>query len=267
MSNRSPAHLAVRSARPADAAAIVGVIRSGFEQRILDLTIYGAAGVIDWVATHLCLPHDAAERLYMLANEGPTAIGCVELTPRGDHLFLSYVCVLPSHRRTGVGSVLLAAAVRDVRSRTQSTLRLDVFDGNSAGMAWYQGLGFQQTGTAYLCDASDTLPEPKIAARVSGLPVANAAHEAFGFSEFQVETESGATSVGRLGDRWWRLATQSGTGMEVLDDHDLLSTLRELDPHRGLLIQLDSVTPQASVVQLLKIHRMEIEIDRLLEQL
>lgn len=268
MSVRPSASVSVRTARPEDASAIVDVIRAGFEPRLLDLTIYGSARVADWVSSHLSVPSDAAERLYSLASDGPAVVGCAELAQRADHLFLSYISVLPSHRRVGVGGLLLGDAVRGASSPSQPMLRLDVLAGNAIASAWYRDLGFQRTGTTIVCDASDTLPEPRISARVSGLPAANAAHAAFGFSDFQIETDrSGRTTVGRLGDRWWRLVPRSDTEMEVFDDRDLLSTLRALEPHRGLLITLNSTSAPAGVVEILRTHRMEIEIDPLLERL
>ncbi len=268
MKVRSSLPVTVRAARPGDASAIVSVIRAGFEPRLLDLTIYGCSGVSDWVSSHLSVTSDAADRLYVVASDENAVVGCVDLTIRPDHLFLNYISVLPSHRGVGVGGILLGGAIGAVRSLNQPKLHLDVFDRNEIASAWYRDLGFRHTGTAIVFDASDALPVPRIRARVSGLPAANAAHDAFGFSEFQIETDrSGRTTVGRLGERWWRLVPPSDSKLDLVGDLDLLSTLHALEPHRGLLVTSQGALKPARAVEVLRTHRMELEIDRLLGSL
>ena len=256
-------------ARPEHAAAIVEVIRAGFDAAAIELTIYGSARIVNWIRAHIQVAESVAERVYTVAGVGGDVIGCVELATRWDAIFLSYISVLPAHRVSGLGARLLGQAIRRVRQPAQRTMRLDVFVDNKVAVDWYHRLGFVHQATSLLCDATSLLPPPRVAGRPIGVPTAQAAHEAFGFSELEVETTAGRNRVGRLGNKWWRVPAglgPSGTAA-ILADTDLLATLHALDPARGLMVSVPGSHPPAGATELLRMLRMEAPLDQLEEGL
>jgi ribosomal protein S18 acetylase RimI-like enzyme len=264
---RRPADIVVEAPTSEQAGAIAEVIRAGFDEDVVDLTIYGSPSIGNWIAAQLDVPADMAERVYLGAYDAGRMIGCIELSPHPESLFISYVSVVPDRRRQSIGSQLLASAVRARPHERPERIALDVLASNEPALAWYRSLGFSYTRTDVLCDASAMLPAGEAAGRVSQLPAAVAAHEAFGFSEFQVETRSGQTRVGRLGDRWWRLALEDVDGPSPTDDRDLLATLTALDPRRGLLLSVTGGPSPVGAKELLTTHRLESNLTELVGRL
>lgn len=254
-------------ARPRDAEAIAETIRDSFSQREINLTIFGSSLAHRWVAAHLSLPEGVAEREYTVALDGDEVIGCAEVVPRGDGLQLSYIGVREKYRGQGVGTRLLAAALRRASPVVVGVMSLDVFDTNVGAKRWYEGLGFEHEGTTLLCDASACLPPGKLLGRVLGMPTASASHEAFGFSEIDVETGNERTRVGRLGSDWWRL-TAPGTGVwQAAAHHELLATLVALEPARRLLLVQAGQQAPGGAIELVRLNRLAAPIDQLLDRL
>jgi [ribosomal protein S18]-alanine N-acetyltransferase len=64
-----------------------------------------------------------------------------------DELEILNLAVRPEARRCGIGKALVQALLRTLRgSKGQVRIFLEVRESNSAGIAFYRGLGFQQTG-------------------------------------------------------------------------------------------------------------------------
>lgn len=125
----APLHLA--PARRDDLRAIMGLERSGFAE-----------------------PEQWSERSWSgeLLGEGRTVLIAREHHPVGvitlqtvDRVAdLHRLVVAPAHRRTGVGSALVAAGVRAVRHAGARSVLLEVGYRNEAAIAFYQRLGFEQ---------------------------------------------------------------------------------------------------------------------------
>lgn len=277
MSIRSSGEIAVVPAQPQHCEAIAELIRAGIDSasgnrvgskdQAVDLTIYGSQHIAKWIAAHLRLGERVSEREYTVALERERVVGCAELAPRRDSLFLSYISVLPSYQNRGVGSRLLGAAIRRARVVRPDEIQLDVSASNAAAEKWYVRLGFMIRSTNVLCEASGLLPQPRLAGQVFGAPAAEAAHTVYGFSELEIETEAGRTRVGRLGERWWRLTGEPRDTLNAMADSDLLATIRALDPRRGLLIGLPVEQSPPGSTELLRMRRLGAAVDRLLEQL
>lgn len=63
-----------------------------------------------------------------------------------DRAMLISMWVAPSHRRTGVGKLLVDACIAWCRDRQIHTLDLMVTDWNAGAIAFYERLGFHKTG-------------------------------------------------------------------------------------------------------------------------
>jgi ribosomal protein S18 acetylase RimI-like enzyme len=61
---------------------------------------------------------------------------------RDDVGHVTQVCLLPEHRRRGIGEALIAACTRDLRARNFSQLTLTVTEANHRAVELYQHLGF-----------------------------------------------------------------------------------------------------------------------------
>ncbi|MDE2333688.1 MAG: GNAT family N-acetyltransferase [Rhodospirillales bacterium] len=57
------------------------------------------------------------------------------------------IAVLPQARRTGLGGILLAAALAEARARGAVAMFLEVAEANQAARALYAGAGFREVGT------------------------------------------------------------------------------------------------------------------------
>ncbi|MBV9832697.1 MAG: ribosomal protein S18-alanine N-acetyltransferase [Marmoricola sp.] len=79
---------------------------------------------------------------YLVAEASAEVIGHAVTSAAGDIAELQRIAVRPSHRRTGVGRQLLAAAV-DAASRTEADrMLLEVRADNRGALAFYAAQGF-----------------------------------------------------------------------------------------------------------------------------
>lgn len=76
-------------------------------------------------------------RLSIIEDDDGTAIGVVDVSDEGDHLYLSRIEILPEAQGRGFG----AAVIRDVLGRGR-TVRLHVFTNNFRARRFCEGLGF-----------------------------------------------------------------------------------------------------------------------------
>ena len=224
----------IRPACPADADAIVAVIRDGFAPAFQAMMIYGCTGMSRFIHDHLVLPDRLRDTHYTVAEAGGHVVGAIEMRNVGPDLLLNYIAVDPAHRSGGLARrLLLAAAAASAAPHTEA-IALDVLTSNDVARSWYERLGFSGGGRTVWWSIPQ-LQRPRVAetATVPGYPEAEAAHARFGFSQLNVSTPEGRYVVGRLGDQWFRL-----TSAPALADPDLLSALHRLAPQRALLALL-----------------------------
>jgi predicted GNAT family N-acyltransferase len=85
--------------------------------------------------------------LHLLATEDGTPVGSARLLLLGDTGKIGRVCVLKSHRGTGLGAALIRAALTELRTQGMTTAKL----GSQAhAIGFYERLGFTPTGPEYL---------------------------------------------------------------------------------------------------------------------
>ena len=255
--------LRVREATVADAPSIAQTIQGGFSAELLQLFIYGCRGIAGYVAAQIAARARGGDTLFSVGERGAGIDACIELRALPDQLFLNYVAVAPAARRSGAGNQLLDDAIRRMRLPAHCSLGLDVLETNSAALAWYASLGLEHGSTTVWWGlALDEEPAERPRA-VVGLPQAELAYAAFGFSRV---TLAGSGDVGLLGDRWFRI-----TDAAMLCDASVHAALRTLDPKRQILALLpDGALPaalRARARRLANTRRLTGDLDKIIAKL
>src|SRR5262245_463046 len=78
----------------------------------------------------------------LVCEEGSVVAGCVLYAPRGDHLYVGRLAVLPAHRRQGLGGLLLAACERRAVELGLTRVRLGVRVALAKLRAYYEAQGY-----------------------------------------------------------------------------------------------------------------------------
>jgi len=85
------------------------------------------------------------EFVHLLAMDGPDPVGTARVRVEGGTASIGRVCVLASHRGTGLGAALIRAAMDAVRGKaTRAKLGAQVH-----AMGFYERLGFAAVGPVY----------------------------------------------------------------------------------------------------------------------
>ena len=83
--------------------------------------------------------------LHLLAVDGATPVGTARILIEGDMAKIGRVCVLKSHRGTGLGAALIRAALGAAQGQaTQAKLGAQIH-----ALGFYEKLGFTATGPVY----------------------------------------------------------------------------------------------------------------------
>jgi predicted GNAT family N-acyltransferase len=88
---------------------------------------------------------DAA--IHLLATENGTPVGSARLLIMGDIGKIGRVCVLKSHRGTGLGAALIRAAITELRQHGLTRAKLG---SQTHAIGFYERLGFTPTGPEYI---------------------------------------------------------------------------------------------------------------------
>jgi ribosomal protein S18 acetylase RimI-like enzyme len=269
----------IAPARPEHSSGIVAAIRSGFTPEILGATVYGCHGIVRFIEGQIGLPMSVADTTWTVAtpsskgSDSGTTIGCVELRRSPDFLFLNYISVMPAYRGAGLGKKMLHTAVTANREIDQREMLLDVLTDDVVANRWYDRLGFEDQARGEWWDLGPCSSlHGRAGARgstsgfISGHPQASVSQREFGFSQFNVTTSEGSSTIGCLGTNWFRV-----TRPEALRDPAVAAALAFLDPKRHILAILpagtlpkavrDRARPIACTVR--KIVNMELLTNRL----
>jgi ribosomal protein S18 acetylase RimI-like enzyme len=250
--------LVYRAAQPADAEAMVDLIRRGFDPSLLGAFVYGCDGAAAYVAEQVRASSREGDTAFFVATQDDRVVGMIEMRLLHEELFLNYVAVHPSVRRHHVGSRLLGHAIEVLGTTRHRRLSLDVLESNLPASRWYDGLGFHEISRTcwYVGPIPAPAKEPESGTTVSGMPQANACHAAFGFSMVTVTTGKKSYSIGLLGRTYFRV-----TSAEPLEDDDLLGALTRLDGSRQILALLPSgVLVPKGLTPLAVTRRLTVEL-------
>lgn len=254
-----------RPAESQDSAAVASLIRDAFPVYVRDKIIYGCPGVVRFIQSQIAVQKYAGDTAYFVSTVGDELVGCVELRRFPQLLWLNYIAVTPEWQRKGLARRLLAYSIASFERSAPTEMALDVFDFNQAASSWYRQLGFKAVRDYAWYEVSvPDLPNANGFAALSGFPQAQAAHDQFGFSQFNVTTRAAQYVIGRLGKEWFRT-----TQPEAWDDADLMHALRTIDAGRRLLgiFPGDVKLLNATSRRLFTSTRMTIELPRLKSRL
>ncbi len=104
-----------------------------------------------------------------LAMDAETACGIVRATPDDQDstvVWVESMWVAPSHRKMGIGRLLINQILTWARSRGIRALKLDVTSNNEPAIRFYQSLGFSPTGRTEPYPHDSTLVECEMALRL-----------------------------------------------------------------------------------------------------
>jgi ribosomal protein S18 acetylase RimI-like enzyme len=253
----------VQAAQPSDAPDIANLFSSAFAPDVAQLLIHGCKGAPEHIRMQIAAGIPNAESAYFVALAPPRIVGAVELRRQANGLFLNYIAVHPGYRRQRVAATLLSAAVR-MAGVNYGQIALDVLHDNLPALDWYRRLGFATTTSSEFLELAPPGSTENKPAYVSGLAQADLCHEKFGFSTFNLICGDGNFSVGRIGEKWFRL-----TALAAVGNASIFDALNLLDPARRVFAIVPACSaPPAQVVRLLaKTHRMETKICNLMASL
>jgi len=253
----------IRPAIEGDAAQIADLFCRDFHPAIRQLLIYGCAGAANYIRRQIASRTSFADSAYFIAQSKDRAIAAVELRQSPDGTHLNYIAVHPDYQRRHMGTELFLTALR-MCSPPMGRVSLDVFDDNLRALRWYGRLGFRVRQTSELIELMTMARESAGRTFLSGLPQADLCQESFGFSEFRIITKQGKYPVGRIGEQWFRL-----TDPASFSDPSVFTGLKMLDCGRRIfaVAPASTVPPKQVVRTMATMHRMDVEIRRLLSSL
>ncbi|WP_374312842.1 GNAT family N-acetyltransferase [Dongia sp.] len=128
-------------AAPEDVPQLVGLIHTCFAE-LANLTPPSGAIAETPAAIAALLAKGALVKAVMDGE----LVGCVAAEPRGDHVYVGRLAVLPARRRLGIAQGLLAAVEDYAREVGAGALRLNVRLVLSGNIRLFEGLGYRITG-------------------------------------------------------------------------------------------------------------------------
>ncbi|KAB1913022.1 GNAT family N-acetyltransferase [Micromonospora sp. AMSO31t] len=141
---------AVRTARPADVAALVDLVESAYRG---ERSRAGWTTEADLLAGQRTDPAMVAEAVsspggtVLVVEDGTGIVACCQLERRDDHVYFGMFAVAPGRQGGGLGRDLLAEAERHAREQWQSgELRMTVITQREDLIAWYERRGYVRTG-------------------------------------------------------------------------------------------------------------------------
>lgn len=228
--------LSFRHAVPADADAIVALIRRSFRPQDLSLTIYACTGVVEYLRDRISHSDNRAETTMLVSESDQAVIGFIDLARKPSGLFLNYIAVAEAFQRHGVGRSLICHALASTDAPQRAVLMLDVFQHNQRAVSWYAAMGFTKTGSSAFWQVHVKLPAKSASElAIVNVPQSDSFHKTYGFSTITVSHRERHFTAGRLGDRWLRVSDPV-----LLARPDLMAGLIALEPARQLLINANA---------------------------
>ncbi len=121
----------VRAYRPGDGEAISEICRRCPQAAQWPQESYGKA-------------HSLGQ-IVLIAQVNGQVCGFLVARVTGDEAEILNTAVDPTHRRSGIGSLLLTTAISEAQARNAKNIYLEVRESNSAAIAFYSRHGFAKT--------------------------------------------------------------------------------------------------------------------------
>jgi hypothetical protein len=165
-------------------------------------------------------------------------VGCASVSASPELLRLKYIAVVPEARRRGVAKALLRYAIERLWFQ-QATIELDVFIDNQVARNWYTAIGFRSTAALSYWEIELLETEDAPTMYIGDWPQAEVCQDIFGFSTFLLVTGCKQTRVGRIGERWFYIASA-----DVIEDPEVRRALYNVDANRRAysIVEDDSVS-------------------------
>ncbi|MGC3862508.1 GNAT family N-acetyltransferase [Micromonospora chersina] len=140
----------VRTARPADVAALVDLVESAYRG---ERSRAGWTTEADLLAGQRTDPDMVAEAVtspdgtVLVVEDGTGLVACCQLERRDDHVYFGMFAVDPGRQGGGLGRDLLAEAERYARDEWHTgEMRMTVITQREDLIAWYERRGYVRTG-------------------------------------------------------------------------------------------------------------------------
>jgi len=221
--------MTIRASTTADMGEVAALVRASFAERLHPFMTYAQSGIAAFlgaITEHpLLFP---GHRLLTCEDAGGRVTGFAEFRVDGQNGLLSYICVAPAARRSGLAKRMIANFLSENSGLTR--LDLDVFEENEPAIHLYEQLGF--AGMDRSLWLTRHLPAP---AEGNAQPVnpagALAAYVRYGFCEMPVRYNARSHRLGRIGARTLRCFEAEDFG-----DEALLAAVRHLLPELDIAL-------------------------------
>lgn len=212
------------------------LMRDNIPEQEFNQTIFAANGYLQYLQA-ACKHENHSITLLIGAFLDEALIGFAEWRRLADMLVLNNLHVAAAYQRDGIGRKLMAYGEQFAMNDGVSTIALDVFSWNEHVHAWYIRLGFVEKGRTYWyvspLDSSSELSIEASSYIIEDYPMAEAHHQQYGFSSLRIRTKQRSSTVGRLGEQYFRILLNSGEWGAV---NELKEVLFDIDCKRQLLL-------------------------------
>jgi ribosomal protein S18 acetylase RimI-like enzyme len=248
----------IREMAGTDTTAVAHLLVSTTEEPLRPYLAYSQPGIDAYLAVLVGWPQLYPDHhLYVGTDDEARVVAFAELRSTGPtSCLLSYVCVAPPARGSGVAARLLSQHL--VRRPEIATVELDVFTGNTPAVRLYRRLGFTQVRSArwWTRDLPAASPEAVGEFGEAGWDAAMAMLERYGFCRVSAQRQGRRLDLGLVSRTVIRVGDQ-----EQFRDDDLLGALRFLLPETRQALLVDG--PAAEPGPGLRGSRVLLESQRL----
>lgn len=210
----------VRILRPEDISTVVKMLHESFDSRLTPFMTYTQHGIGDFLAVPLEYPDLPSDRTCIVMVRQHDIVGFADFRMLDHHTsHLSYICVKPSARGSGVATALISAFL--AWHPLVSVMSLDVFRTNGPAKALYRKLGFKTVQTAAWITRES--PDAFGSISIASIEASMAAYRRYGFCQLDVLLEQQHIRVGLIGPHVVRCFS-----LESFQDDVLLAGLRQV---------------------------------------
>jgi GNAT superfamily N-acetyltransferase len=233
----------IRPSIAGDMDSVGRLVRASFAERLHRFMTYAQPGIAAFLRAIVEQPNLFPDHHMLTCTDAAGAVtGFAEFRIDSTTAFLSYICVAPTARRTGLATRMIEAFLDQHRGLAQ--LDLDVFEDNEPALRMYERMGFRAT-TRSLWLAHD-LPAAAGAIQAINPAAAIAAFARYGFCEMPVRCDGQEHRLGRIGPHTLRCFSAAD-----FDDKALLAAARNLLPELDtalLILPADQAEPWSQYV-------------------